>query len=483
MDTQQLRKLKPKLRKFLSQFDDCFLRKDTRSHLPTYVEGQLSSLQDKSVEPIAFKAGVAPRTLQEFLSQLKWDQDKLRDRLQDIVRTEHAGRHAIGIFDETSYVKKGDKTPGVKRQWCGAVGKEENCMVTVHLGYACGEFHCLLDGELFLPEDWSADRQRCREAGIPEAITYRPKWQIALELLDRAVGRGIHFEWLTFDEGYGGKPGFLRGLAARHQQFVGEIPRNFTGWLKAPRVVTRPFHRRGRGRGRQVPRLAADSPHARRVDEMLQRREFRDQPWRRWRVKDGEKGPMIWEVKHARFFPKDEDGFPGEPLHLLVARNVLNPQEIKFFVSNAAPQTPVATLLLVGFSRWHVERCFEDQKGEVGLDHYEGRRYLGLKRHLMISAVSFLFLARMRQDLGKKKSGADGVPGPDGPWGVDPLLVAGPTTLGQAAGADGRGDPTEPAQKRRGTTEPHQENARTTPRVRNQADRNPPMPLGSNLAL
>ena len=137
-----------------------------------------------------------------------------RDRLQDIVRTEHAGRHAIGIFDETSYVKKGDKTPGVKRQWRGAVGKEENCMVTVHLGYACGEFHCLLDGELFLPEDWSADRQRCREAGIPEAISYRPKWQIALELLDRAVGRGIHFEWLTFDEGYGGKPGFLRGLAA-----------------------------------------------------------------------------------------------------------------------------------------------------------------------------------------------------------------------------------------------------------------------------
>ena len=213
MDTQQLRQLKPKLRKFLSQFDDCFLRKDTRAHLPTYVAGQLSSLQDKSVEPIALKAGVAPRTLQEFLSQLKWDQDKLRDRLQDIVRTEHAGRHAIGIFDETSYVKKGDKTPGVKRQWCGAVGKEENCMVTVHLGYACGEFHCLLDGELFLPEDWSADRQRCREAGIPEAISYRPKWQIALELLDRAVGRGIHFEWLTFDEGYGGKPGFLRGLA------------------------------------------------------------------------------------------------------------------------------------------------------------------------------------------------------------------------------------------------------------------------------
>jgi SRSO17 transposase len=95
----------------------------------------------------------------------------MRDRLQDIVRTEHAAGHAIGIFDETSYVKKGDKTPGVKRQWCGTVGKQENCMVTVHLGYACGDFHCLLDGELFLPEDWSADRERGRQAGIPDEMT------------------------------------------------------------------------------------------------------------------------------------------------------------------------------------------------------------------------------------------------------------------------------------------------------------------------
>ena len=112
MDTQQLRQLKPKLRKFLGQFDDCFLRKDIRSHLPTYVEGQLSSLQDKSVEPIALKAGVAPRTLQEFLSQLKWDQDKLRDRLQDIVRTEHAGRHAIGSSTRPATSRKGTRRRG-----------------------------------------------------------------------------------------------------------------------------------------------------------------------------------------------------------------------------------------------------------------------------------------------------------------------------------------------------------------------------------
>ena len=126
MDADQMRRLRPKLTKFLRRFDDCFPRKDTRSHLPVYIKGQLSDLPEKSVEPIALKAGECPRTLQEFLSQLQWDHGKMRDRLHEIVRTEHAGVHAIGIIDETSFVKKGDKTPGVQRQWCGTVGKKDD---------------------------------------------------------------------------------------------------------------------------------------------------------------------------------------------------------------------------------------------------------------------------------------------------------------------------------------------------------------------
>ena len=150
MDAKQIRELRPRLRRYLQRFDDCFARKDTRGHLPKYVEGQLSDLPRKSVEPIALKAGVPVRTLQEFLSQHEWDHDRMVERVQEIVRTEHASPHAIGIFDETSFVKKGDKTPGVQRQYCGAVGKLENCIVTVHLNYAAGDFHCLLHGELLM---------------------------------------------------------------------------------------------------------------------------------------------------------------------------------------------------------------------------------------------------------------------------------------------------------------------------------------------
>jgi SRSO17 transposase len=425
MDAEQIRGLKPRLTRYLKRFADCFARKDTRAHLAVYVEGQLSDLNGKNVEAIAKRARVPVRTLQEFLSLLKWDHDRMRDRLQEIIVAEHAGKHAIGILDETSFVKKGDKTPGVQRQHCGAVGKQENCVVTVHLGYAVGDFHCLLDGELFLPESWSADRERCDEAGIPKDMVHRPKWRIGLELYDAARAGGIVFEWLVFDEGYGGKPPFLRALNDRRQRFVGEAPRTFTGWIDPPRVTERPFRRGGRGRPRKTPRLVAGSRPARGVEDLLRHDPaLVDQPWERYRVKDGEKGPMVWEVKHVLFYPKDAQGLPARPYHLVVARNVLKPDEIKFFISNAPPETKVETLLWVGFSRWRVERCFEDQKSELGLDHYEGRRYLGLKRHLVLASVSHLFLAQVHQELRGEKSGVDGSPSPRRRRRARAILVA-----------------------------------------------------------
>ena len=343
MDADQIRRLRPELTRYLNWFDDCFTRPETRGHLRTYVEGQLSDLAEKSCEPIALGAGIPPRNLQEFLATYKWNEDLTRDRLQQIVVRDYSGANSIGVVDETSDVKKGDKTPGVKRQWCGTVGKTENCIVTVHLGYAVDDFHCLIDGELFLPEDWAADRDRCREAGIPDDVVYRPKWRIALELYDRARNHGVVFDWLTFDEGYGGKPEFLRELDARQQLFVAEVPTTFTGWLQEPRVTERPF-RRGRGRGRKTPRLVAGSRPAISVKNMLKYSPaLRDQPWVRYHVKDGQKGPLVWEVKHTRIAIKDENGLPGMRLHLIVARNVLDPDEVKFFVSNAPPETKVET--------------------------------------------------------------------------------------------------------------------------------------------
>ena len=318
------------------------------------------------MEPMADAVALEPRTLQQFLSLHEWDENRLRDLLQRRVAREHCGALTIGVIDETSHVKKGDKTPGVKRQWCGRLGKVDNCVVTVHLAYVADDFHCLVDGELFLPEDWSADRERCRRAHIPDDVVHRPKWRIALAQRDRAVANGIHFDWLTFDEGY--PQGTPRSFSLMPRAILilsgrGQADLHGLAFGHARVAVTRATIARDVGRGCQVPRLAADSPHAQRADEMLRRRDSGPYP-AVVGSRMGRKGRRFGRPSTPGSSPR-RGRFPGEPLHLLVARNVLNPQEIKFFVSNAAPQTPVATLLLVGFSRWHVERCFEDQKGEV----------------------------------------------------------------------------------------------------------------------
>ena len=424
MDAAEIRRLKPKLLKYLRDYRDCFGRSDTRKHLQTYVEGQLSKLDRKSVEPIALAAGVAPRTLQQFLNSLEWDQEQLIDSVQWRVARQHSSDRSIGLIDETSCPKKGDKTPGVQRQWCGATGKSDNCVTTVHLGYAVDDFHCLLSSELFLPESWAKDRARCRAAQIPDEMEYRPKWQIALELLDRALANGVSFRYLTFDEGYGGKPEFLRQLTARGQTYVAEVPRTFTGWLRAPYVTDQPYRRHRRGRGRAVPRLSAGSAPAQSVEHhLLQTPTLRDQAWKRWRIKDTHKGPMIWETKQVQLVPKDEDGLPAAPLHLIIARNVRDEQEVKFFVGNAPPETVLAELLHVAFSRWRIERCFEDQKTELGFDHFEGRSYLGLKRHQAITAVTHLFLAEVQRQLRGEKPGVDGLPSADRDLGAGAVVA------------------------------------------------------------
>lgn len=484
MDAAEIRRLKPKLLKYLQEYADCFGRKDTRGHLTTYVTGQLSKLDRKSVEPIALAAGVAPRTLQQFLNFLEWDQEQLIDTLQWRVARDHTSDRSIGLIDETSCPKKGDKTPGVQRQWCGATGKQDNCVTTVHLGYAVDDFHCLLDSELFLPESWSEDRPRCREAHIPDEMTYRPKWQIALELYDHARTNGVSFRYLTFDEGYGGKPEFLRQLEARGQAYVAEAPRTFTGWLSAPYVTDRPYRRRGRGRGRAVPRLGAGSAPAHSVEHHLNwTPALKDQTWTRFRIKDTHKGPMVWEAKHVMLIPKDENGLPAAPLHLVVARNVRDTSEVKFFLSNAPPETPLTELLLVAFSRWRVERCFEDQKTELGFDHFEGRSYLGLKRHQAITAVSHLFLSEVQQQLRGEKSGADRVPGPHRGRRAGPLLGAG-TNRHSTHPRSGRGRNRLHAKTQRPSTPlPQQNNATKARRARYPPDRTAPLRMEHELAL
>lgn len=416
MDADTILELKPSLTTYLHTFDGCFGRVTVRRHLDTYVQGQLGPLERKSLEPMADAAGTPPRTLQEFLGLYRWDESAMRDRLQQQVAGRYAHPHSVGLIDETSFVKKGDQTAGVQRQHCGAVGKQENCVVSVHLGYATPEFFTLLDGELFLPEEtWHADRVRCRKAGIPDTLVYRPKWRIALEQVDRARGNGVRLAWLTFDEGYGGKPPFLRELDRRGQNYVAEVPCTFRVWTKRPEVLYRekPQAVPTPGRPLKFPRLKVqNNPTVEVQNAATYSPLFRRDAGRNYRVKDGSKGPMVWQVQRLKVYLEDEHGMPTAPHILLVARNVLHPEEIKYFLSNAPEDTPPETLLLVAFSRWKIERIFEDGKGELGMDHFEVRKYLSLRRHLILSCVSYLFLAEFQLRQRGKKPGPDAGPDP-----------------------------------------------------------------------
>lgn len=412
MRAEDLLPLRPALDRFLKHFEACAVA-PTREHIGTYVRGQLGPLQRKSIEPIALEAGVAPRTLQELLSLHRWDEDLMRTRLQQRVAGSHRGRHIIGLIDETSFAKKGDKTPGVQRQYCGASGKTENCVVTVHLGLADADFHALVDSELYLPQSWADDRTRCRAAAIPDSMSFRPKTDIALELIDRTTANGVQFGWLTFDEGYGGKPPFLAGLLQRGHRYIGEVPKSFMGWSGFPELLEAENSPR-RGSPRHFPRLADDAPPARRVEELAALIPPRSK--KSFHIKDTHTGPEVWGVGWMPFFPQ-MDGLPG-PIHWLIVALPVLAGEPKYFVSNASAGVPLEVLLHVAFSRWHIERCFEDDKGEIGLDHFEVRNYRSLKRHLILSAVSFLFLAETNHTLRGEKPRLDPLPSQAGDRGA-----------------------------------------------------------------
>jgi SRSO17 transposase len=400
MDIEQAKQLRRELDVFVSLFSDCIKTEPSRRHFRTYVAGQVSNLERKNVAAIALDVGVPPRSLQEFLGIHLWDELGARDRVQERVMGRHADPNGTGVIDETSFPKKGDKTAGVQRQYCGATGKTDNCVVTVHLGYVTEDFHALLDADLYLPEAWLADRERCREAGIPDSVVYRPKWRIALDLLDHALGKGVRLKWVTADEEYGRCTAFRTQVGAWGLFYVVEVPCSQTGWTRRPRVVE-PRERRSPRRGRppRKPRLAWNAPPARRVDALWKRG---GPSWGLFHIKNTEKGPVVWEARLSRFFPWDEE-LPGEECWLIVARNVLD-GKVKYFLSNAPRDTPAEVLLHVAFNRCHVERLFQDSKGEVGLDHFEVRHYRALRRHLVLSMVSLLFLEEQTQRIRGEKS-------------------------------------------------------------------------------
>lgn len=419
MTGQEIRELGPAFSAYLRRYRPCFLQDRTAAHFDSYCRGLLADLPRKSVEPIALESGTAVRTLQQFLAFASWDHDAARDTLQRHVASllpdlprDRLG--TVGVIDETSCRKKGDKTPGVQRQYLGCLGKVDNGIVTVHVGVARGRFQALLDADLYLPKSWDEDRDRCEEAGIPDDVRYRAKWRVALDQLIRLDANGVKFDWLTFDEGYGSKVPFLRGLCLVNQRFVAEVPVSFS------------------------VRMEGGGP-ARRADVVLTAHDAVGGA--RWRQRRETVADARWRAAESVVV------VGGRRLRLVVAVNE-ETVEVKYFVTNALDEPP-SRVLEVAFRRATIEHGFRLAKGEAGLVHYEGRQYTGLIRHLTLALVVMGFVSVHADRLRGEKSGGDAgasVPGDE----RQVRRAAAPAARDDGDRTRRRGDPLPPAPQRRG---------------------------------
>ena len=342
-----------------------FRRPEPRRRALEYLRGLLSPVERKNGWQLAEQAGEAtPDGVQRLLYNYRWDADLVRDDLRDYV-VEHLGdADGVLVVDETGFLKKGGKSVGVQRQYSGTAGRIENCQVGVFLAYAGAKGRTLLDRDLHLPQVWAQDRERREEAGVPEDAVFRTKPQLAQLMLERAADSGVPFSWFTGDEVYGSDRKLRRWLEREEIPHVMAIKSNEKLWAwteKGPLQV-------------RADRLVSG------VEESA---------WVRCSAGNGAKGPRVYDWTAVKIRPLRE---PGKGHWLLARRSLAKPGELAYYLCFGPAETTLAELVRVAGTRWAIEECFEEAKGEVGLDQYEVRRWDGWHRHITLAMLAHAYL-------------------------------------------------------------------------------------------
>ena len=383
------------LQQFVQRYLPCFYRVEQRRHAQTILQGKLTGLQRKTTEPIAQQAGLQRRPLQLFVGAGKWQDQAVLQELRGHVREELADPNAVFILDGSGFPKKGDDSCGVARQWCGRLGKVDNCQAGVFVAYAAPRGCTLVDAGLYLPTDWADDRKRRLATFVPAAVTFQEKWRIALDLLDR-VRAELPGQWVTGDDEFGRCTELRQYLRGQRLSYVLDVPCNT--------LVRDLSERRPPAQANGKPRR----PLFERVDQWLER-----QPKGRWRtvtVRNGEKGSLRVKVLLATMQTKDDDGCVGPRERVAVFRSVEAKPQTWYTLSNER-HAQRGVLARVHGSRHRIEELLGQGKQEVGLSHYEVRSWTGWHHHMTLSLLALWFLQLERLRLGKKNTGGDGVAG------------------------------------------------------------------------
>jgi SRSO17 transposase len=382
-----------RLTDFLQRYLPRFYRVEQRATATLVIRGHLSGLERKTCEPIAIEAGLPRKPIQFFVGAGKWDDEAVMDELRRHVREELAEPDGVVVIDPSAFPKKGTESCGVARQWCGRLGKVDNCQVGVFLAYAASAGYGPLDRRLYLPEEWAEDEARREKCHVPLSIKFQEKWQIALDLLDRSLP-GLPHGWIVGDDELGRPAEFRAALRQREERYVLDIPCNTT-----VRDLERRRPRRrhaGRGRKREVPFERADVWVARQPESR----------WERFDVRSGEKGPLLVDAMMVRVRAK-QDGRIG-PEERLVAIRPVGESRIDYAMSNAGPEVPLVQVVRAQRQRHRIEEVFEAGNGEAGLDHYEVRSWIGWHHHMTLSLVALWYLCLERRRVGGENPGDHG---------------------------------------------------------------------------
>lgn len=398
---------------FQSAFHDCFPRSETRAHFFDYMVGQLSPLERKSIEPMALHVeGGTVRGLQRFLSDVVWDEEHMRWTYHQLVAEAMGDPEGVLMVDETGFVKKGKESVGVARQYCGTLGKVENCQVGVFAGYASRHGYALVDQRLFVPEAWwteayAARRTRCN---VPKALTFQSKPQLAAAMVQAIAQEGLlPFKYLVADCLYGNSPAFWDAIEAcvGVTAFVA-IPAETRGWLQRPRTEDKTSTYKGAVHAKRVMVTPTNAPRS--VAALAG--SLPASSWYQRTVSAGTKGPLIYELARQRI-TLCKDGLPERTVWLVLKRTLGVEPTYTYYISNAPVSTPLRTFVWVSGLRWAVEQCCEESKTELGMDHYEGRKYPGWHHHMLTTMLAHFFLWHLKIRLGKKSPCTDSGTAPE----------------------------------------------------------------------
>ena len=393
------------------RFAGLFGRKESQGHSLVYLKGLLSNLERKSVEPIALQfsrrpdGGAATQNevvaLQGFVTSSPWEAGKVFAEIQAVFAEELVPSTSqwsigtVGVIDESGFVKAGTESVGVANQWCGRVGKTTNCQVGVFLAGVTPAGVSALDAQLFLTEEWIADRQRRQKTGVPREVRFQTKPQIAAEMIRRTLAAGkVRFDWIIADELYGDSGDFLDALEGMHQRYLLEVKKNTLVWTvdpaTLPGITPGPKKRRKLGsyRYREVrsaQEIVADLPA---------------DAWHALKLREGAKGPLVFEFAVLRVWAMRHDR-PGPPIWLVIRRSLDKTPDVKYYVSNASEETPWQQLAMVTGTRIRVEEYFEDGKMHLGMADYEARAWSSWHHHMALVALAHLYVTLTKRDLKK----------------------------------------------------------------------------------